>query len=164
MKNTFSAALQSRVWAWGVGVKQTLYIQSECVFRCVVVFCVCVCGGWQHGARLTELSSLPPLGISLILTELPNPGSYRPLTHTLTDNLSWQFGSANPHTVRGGRDFTVDFVMNSDTATTQWSCFGPKKQTIRLLSHLNPLPRRLCFHQCPFVGQMDKEYLGGWYL
>lgn len=44
MRNTFSAAVQSRVWAWGVGVKQTLSSVSG--------VCICVCvrslGGWQH--------------------------------------------------------------------------------------------------------------------
>lgn len=36
MRNTFSAALQSSVWVWGVGVKQTHFIWRErvCVHVC----------------------------------------------------------------------------------------------------------------------------------
>lgn len=34
MRNTFSAAVQSRVWVWGVGVKQTLSSVSG--------VCICV--------------------------------------------------------------------------------------------------------------------------
>lgn len=70
--------------------------------------------GWQQ----TDEAKHHPLGVSLILAELPNPGSYRASTHTLTDNLSWQFGSDNPHTVQsGGRDFPADFINKPDTAT-----------------------------------------------
>lgn len=104
MRNTFSAALQSRVWAWGVGVKQTLSGVSVCIRVCVcvtVIWYVCVrrvatCsqtdgaeppsfGNFTHSKRITKSREL----------QSPN-------THT--ENLSWQF--PNPYTVWGGRDFT----------------------------------------------------------